>query len=776
MTFLTKIKLLRIYGLPRIYSIPTLFYWIAFINCIDTFAQIILEPGDFRTIASGNYNNAEIWEIWTGIEWMPATNKPDRNHNIFIDQNHEVQLLGIEEAKNVYLYSAAGPGRKINLQTFELQVYGALRGLTKIEGIFHLNAVTNAMIDWIYPETGKIVFKGGSRTVVDRGSWSANTTNSRYSIVFDPDPGETLIVNSAFKANAFIIQSGTVIQTVNTAGIPACSTFSFNNQMAFNGNAAYGNLTIETGATLISECSSPLSQIIRRSETIPASLFHVKPDANLILLGNNPLIDAETILFEGNVYYRSAAGNQNLIHTTFASSGNPFIYHNLYFEAGSNKVLPEQMTLMGNLFVEPGVELIESPSRISFEGSENQLVKGWEFNIEEVEINKPGGSLILNADLKTRGNLIMKEGQIDFNGFDLFVNTSGSGSLIYEGGSWLNLHRFFYQKIPNVLEEYNATFPFEDAYQGGIRKISLSGDSPGGDLSIRFMEIPGANWDPLFSDNDGTPILYQLNSYFEVSISVLEKQEIEMKISAENLIVDDEDDLRIVSNGLASPGFHLPGLDPVKLWARRLLNFDELNGNTFTIGSFRELSVLPVVWLNTRAKWEKGDGILVTWSTAQEKNNEKFVLFRSLEGITNFEPIAEVLSLGDQESPQDYQFLYKERIIHPDVYFQIAQIDQNGESSFSKVFRLEGWENSSNSKKTFWPNPYNAGKLNIEFPDEWELDGISFRILDSKGTVYSEGDYNDNKLEEGLEKLHPGIYFIAFSHMEKIHLIRIVKN
>jgi hypothetical protein len=773
MTFLTK----RIFRQGRIYSIPAFFYWIAFILSFDMMGQIILEPGDYRTIASGTYNNPGIWETWNGSDWEPATVKPDQYNNIFIDQNHEVQLLANEEAHHVYLFSAAGPGRKLNLQTFELSVYGALRGLTKIEGIFHLNTVTNALIDWIYPETGKIVFKGGSRTVVDRVSWSANTTNSRYTVIFDPDPGQTLIINSAFKANAFIIQSGTVIQTVNTAGIPACSTLSFNNQMAFNGNGPYGDLIIEAGATLVSECSSPLAQIVRRSETIPASLFHVKPGGNLILLGNTPLIDAASILFEGNVFYRAPEGNQNLARSILPSSGNPFIYHNLYFEGGSDKILPENLWISGNLYVEPGVGIIEAPSsRMTFDGEANQVISGWELNIEEVEINKTSGSLILNADLKTRGNFIMKRGQINFNGFDLYVNTAGNGNLIYEGGSWLNLHHFFYRNIPNDMEEYNATFPFEDAYQGGIRKIQLTGETPGGDLTIRFIEIPGANWDPMFADNDGTPMLYQLNSYFEFSSSLTTDLEIEMRISAENLIVDDVDDLRIVGNGLASPGYHLPGLDPVKLWARRLMDFSELNGNSFTIGSFRELSVLPVVWLNVKAQWEDKDNILITWSTAREKNNEKFILFRSLDGISNFEPLAVISSQGEKDGPQYYHFRYVERINHPNVYFQMAQIDHNGERSYSKVFRMEGWESNSISKLTLWPNPYSKGKLSIKFPERWHKEGISFQLFDSTGMVYSDGDFLEMKLEEELEKLHPGLYYVAFFTNSETDLLRIIKK
>lgn len=547
--------------------------------------------------------------------------------------------------------------------------------------------------------------------------------------------------------------------------------------MAFNGNGPYGDLIIEAGASLISECSSPLAQLVRRSETIPASLFHIKPGGNLILLGNDPLIDAESILFEGNVFYRAPEGNQNLARAILPSSGNPFIYHNLYFEDGSDKILPENLSIRGNLVVEPGVGILEeSSSKIIFDGEGNQEVTGWEFNIEEVEVNKTSGSLILNSDLKTKGNLIMKSGQIDFNGFDLYVNSSGTGSLIYEGGSWLNLHHFFYQNIPNEMTENNATFPFEDAYQGGIRKIQLTGDSPGGDLTIRFIEIPGANWEPMFADLDGTPILYQLNSYFEFSSSLANNLEIEMRISAENLIVDDVDDLRIVGNGLASPGNHLPGLDPVKLWARRLMDFTELNGNTFTIGSFGELSVLPVVWLNVRAQWENKDSILITWSTAQEKNNEHFILFRSLDDISHFEPIAVISSQGEKDRRQDYQFRYVERINHPNVYFQVAQIDHDGQRSYSKVFRLEGWENTSISKLILWPNPYSKGKLSIQFPERWHEEGISFQLFDSTGMVYSDGDFLEMKLEEELEKLQPGLYYVAFFTNGETDLLRIIKK
>jgi hypothetical protein len=92
------------------------------------------------------------------------------------------------------------------------------------------------------------------------------------------------------------------------------------------------------------------------------------------------------------------------------------------------------------------------------------------------------------------------------------------------------------------------------------------------EISVRFIEIPGSNNDPACIDDlDGTPILYQLNSYFEFSGMSPSTNPIEMRISAENLVVDDVDDLRIYRKWKCSLGNHLPGLDPTLLWARRQL-------------------------------------------------------------------------------------------------------------------------------------------------------------------------------------------------------------
>ena len=750
-------KFLRIYR-----NLPVfLFVWAIF-GQLEA-SPIPLVEGDYRSIASGDYDNPGIWERWNGAQWLPALQKPGQGNSIFIDQGHEIRLRMDESAMHVYLFSAANPGRKLNLQQFGLQVFGSLRALTKVGGEFHLNSVSSALTDWIYPETGKIVFRGFSRTVVDRASWSANTTNSRYTVVFAPFMGETLTVNAAFKASSFVIQSGTVLQTVNTAGIPVCSTFSFNNQTIFNGNGPYGDFVIEAGATLQSNCSALFAQIIRRSETVPAARFHLKPGGNLRLTGADPTLDAAQVLLEGNVFYGAQTGMQTMLRRIMPLSAELDTYANLYFEGEATKRFRERINLQGHLGLLSGMAPLDGPTHLLMTGTGLQRVFGFSLQVSDLTVDKPAGRLALENDLRIGRNFTMLGGQMDFLGNELFFPVSGTGLYSYSGGSWLNLHRMHYLSLPLVLLAENATFPFEDLYQGGIRKVQLLGNSPGGSLMVRFMEIPGVNWDPNFDDVDGTPILYQLNSYFLMEVSGNSSASIELRISADQLVVDQVDDLRIVGNGEAAPPGHLPGLDP-GLWARRSLPFSSLHRQEFTVGSFRKLSFLPVVWKTFNAAWENGWTTL-EWSTYREYENDRFILWRSFGGVDNFQPIAEISAGTDPETVQEYAYRYKQAFPNMQTYYRIQQVDRDGKNSWSKVIRLElSGEIEPQERLKIYPNPYRSGRLTLQLPKGIEKDQAEIILVSASGMTYFSGRLLEFVDKLALEELPPGIYFLQVSH------------
>lgn len=768
-----RIGFSKSFGLPK--DVILLFFLALWIGQ-SAWAQIPLELGDYRTISSGDYNNPAVWQRWDGAAWVAAITKPTQGNNIFIDQGHEIRLTANEAANHVYLFSAASPGRKLNLQSFELRVYGALRAMETIAGVFFLNNVTSLLTDWIYPETGRVVFKGTSRTVVERGSWSASNFNSRYTVVFDPEPGATLTVNAGFKANAFIIQSGTVLQKVNNSGTPICATFSYNNQTIFNGLNPYGDFVIESGATLVSECSAPLEQIIRRSAAVPGTLLHVKPGGNLVFLGNDPTLDVADFRMEGNVYYRSNSGTQRLVRKVLASAVKPNQYHNLLFENNALKQLPDTVFVAGDIALLNGGSITESPTYLRLNGDGMQQIINWNLNVAQVEVHKPSGTVLAFEDVSIKRNLIMRDGQVDFNGFDLFVNSAGTGGLFYEGGQWLNLHRFHYQNTPTTLSETNGTFPFEDGYQGGIRKVQFLGNTSGGNLRVRMVEIPGANWDPNFDDNDGTPILYQLNSYFEMEGLNAGPGTLEMRISADSLVVFAVEDLRIVSNGQAAPGSHLVAIDPDQQWARRTVALSEINGQSFTVGSFGPLSVLPLAWKDYEAI-QNQNRITVTWSTLQEKENRHFSIHRSIGGISNFSKVGEVKSKGNSEGEQKYAFSYLESFAEKNVFFKICQHDLDGNSTCTPVFRIRGaTEQFSESGISIWPNPYHSGELRVLFPRKFQTSHTMVSLSDYRGMLLFSERYPDGNWRTLLENLPPGMYLMRFSDNNYTETVRFWKH
>lgn len=738
----------------RIYSIfPAVAFYSLFLNI--SFSQ---EIGAYRTIATGNFENIGIWEIYDGTVWSPAVIKPGQLNDVYVDQLTKLILTGNESVKSLYINSQGGAGEKLNLSGYNIDIYGTLQAFSGAAPGIPTGSFQN--IDWIGNSiTSTLTFKGTSRIIIPDGAWTAQSTYSRFSVIFDPGPGIELITQRAFKALQFTVRSGILRQKINTSSTPiACATFSFNNHNSFGENE-YGDFIIEPNGIFISECNS---DIIFRSESKSASLFQIQSGGELILEGTSPQIEAANFQLDGKVTFRKNSETQHFLSKSYASSATPLTFHDLEIQGSQNVSLPDSLSVSGNITKVGTGSFNLLNTQLSLIGSGDQSIAGFAMDVNDLMVNKSGGKVYLDQNLTVQRNLHMLSGQLDFQNNQLSINTTGAGNYTYTAGSWENLIAFNFYNTPNLTAS-NATFPFGDRYHGGIRKVQLIGDHAGGNLSINYTEYKGADFNPEFKDLDDTDILYRLYSYFQFSGLSASSNPLQMKISADKLIVAEPEDLRLVCTGYAAPGSHVESSDKINLWAIRDLTFNDLLNRNFTVGSFRTLSVLPVTWLSLSAK-AQDNFKRISWSVAQEKDNEKFEIYNSSDPNKDWTKIGEVTSDGNSDVPVSYSFVDRSMIKAAASYYQIRQVDFSGKWSWSHVVRLENDLQYSTDQFAIFPNPHSYGNVTVRFPKAFYSEKILANIYSSQGVLISSFSFNEVEFSEKLKMLLPGLYLIHFSN------------
>ena len=551
------------------------------------------EIGAYKTRTSGDFNLTSIWEVWNGSNWVSASQKPGSTQDIYIDQGHSLRLLGDESVKSVYLHAGTGAGQKLNLNNFNLDVYGVLAAFSG-PAPGQPRGTWNSQ-NWIgNSPNSTLTFKGHSRVIVDKASWSAQTTQSRFGVIFDPSPGQELILQAPFKALSFRVRSGTLYQKndLSSSSSP-CFTLSFNTETATYGSGPFGTFTVESGATFRSACNA---QLLYRAGSTPALNFELQRDARLLLEGQDPKIEAANFILEGTLIFRGTQGTINFLSSNFTTSAKPAQIRHLVVDGDADLLVPPNLVLQGNLIQlgQGGFQL--APTQLTLTGSEDQMLQTKSLLLGSLILNKPTGKVTLDCDLSIYRSLTMLGGILDFQAHDLALNTSSLGTFHYQSGSWHRLRRLSYFGLPSLLTATTGTFPIVDLANGGFRGLQFLGPIPsGGNLNIEFIENQGANHDANFKDVDGTEIMYQLHSYFQILVDPrLGQEELEIRISADGLLLDQVGDLRVVSKGKAAPGLPIPGEQDGVPWAKRRMKWEELFGAELTIGSYREATVLPI--------------------------------------------------------------------------------------------------------------------------------------------------------------------------------------
>lgn len=159
---------------------------------------------------------------------------------------------------------------------------------------------------------------------------------------------------------------------------------------------------------------------------------------------------------------------------------------------------------------------------------------------------------------------------------------------------------------------------------------------------------------------------------------------------------------------------------------------------------------------------KKSEGILATWATASELNNNYFTVQRSINGLS-FTDIAKVPAAGkNDQTLQRYSYLDTEPLPGKS-YYRLKQTDHDGTYEFSDVRMIE-WDGSS-LPFSVYPNPVLNGEFIVDFRSPLESNA-SVIIYDLMSRVLFSGH-----LTPGIQK-----HTINFNPPSGVYIIKVIST
>ncbi len=152
----------------------------------------------------------------------------------------------------------------------------------------------------------------------------------------------------------------------------------------------------------------------------------------------------------------------------------------------------------------------------------------------------------------------------------------------------------------------------------------------------------------------------------------------------------------------------------------------------FTLGMSNENNALPVKLLYIQATATGKHHISVGWATALEINNAGFYVLRSTDGI-NFSNVGWVVGHDNSTVNQTYTFDDKVPQENIPYYYQLKQVDNNGNFQYSNIAEATIVDNGPvQSDFALFPNPTaNDFFLTVDNP----ADEIKVRLYDIQGRL-----------------------------------------
>lgn len=183
-------------------------------------------------------------------------------------------------------------------------------------------------------------------------------------------------------------------------------------------------------------------------------------------------------------------------------------------------------------------------------------------------------------------------------------------------------------------------------------------------------------------------------------------------------------------------------------------------------------SALPIELIDFTATLNTADVVVLQWTTANERDNSRFEIERSSDGI-NWGVIGKKDSNGNSNKTQHYQFLDNSPLSGTNLY-RLKQVDLTRAETYSIIRQITLHQNNS---ILTWNNPV-TNTLNIQYNAltraslDLELFSGNGKLMKRKSFAIQEGV---NLLEWNINTLPNGIYWVKANTPESV-AFKIIKQ
>ncbi len=168
-------------------------------------------------------------------------------------------------------------------------------------------------------------------------------------------------------------------------------------------------------------------------------------------------------------------------------------------------------------------------------------------------------------------------------------------------------------------------------------------------------------------------------------------------------------------------------------------------------------ATVPVKLLSFNAQ-KVSEDVVLTWTSASEKNVSHYEIFVSADGFT-FEKLNQTKAAGNTDIAQRYQFNHSNAFgaSTPGLFYKLKMVDMDGKSEWSNTQYVQNKE--AGIKTVVFPNPF-ENQITINTTDKADMDVAIFTLTGVQVFNQTFTGHNGEIILNNLKDMKAGLYLI----------------